>query len=278
MAARDEERGGGQRKTQKEQPDVSTQIAEQNQRAESEELHAEGSGEKERAMAHAVNVIIPALDEEAAIAGVLRGLRAAGFDRIVVVDNGSRDRTACIARAEGAQVVVEPMRGYGAACLAGIAALAPAAGQDIVAFIDADGSDDAEDLRRLVQLVARDEADLALGCRVTGEREPGALPAHARFGNALAGWLIRLRTGYRYRDLGPLRALRYSTLMGLGMKDRNYGWTVEMQLKAARAGLCVRELPVRYHKRVGRSKISGTIAGSARAGAKILLTIARHAD
>ncbi|MGQ0813670.1 MAG: glycosyltransferase family 2 protein [Gemmatimonadota bacterium] len=223
-----------------------------------------------------MHVIVPALDEEAAIVSVIRSLKAAGFEHIVVVDNGSRDRTAQLAVREGACVVSEPARGYGAACLAGMAALGSCAGTDIVAFIDADGSDDARDLHLLLAPLQMNQADLVLGSRTSGVRERGALPAHARVGNSLASWLIKLRTGYRFTDLGPMRALRYTTLMNLGMKDRNFGWTVEMQLKATRKRLRVVEVPVSYRRRVGQSKISGTVSGSVRAGLKILATIARH--
>ncbi|MGQ0563267.1 MAG: glycosyltransferase family 2 protein [Gemmatimonadota bacterium] len=264
---------------------MSTQVADRGHAAQCEQLDRESAGQEAGGAAHALNVsaatarvhvIIPALDEEAAIGGVIRSLRAAGFERLVVVDNGSRDGTSTIALASGARVVREPRRGYGAACLAGMAALEPAGGGDIVAFVDGDGSDDVAGLHAIIAPLLADEADLVLGSRTNGVRERGALPAHARFGNRLAGWLIRLRTGYRFSDLGPMRALHYATLVALDMRDRDYGWTVEMQLKAARARLRVAEVPVRYRRRIGRSKISGTVRGSVQAGVKILKTIARH--
>ena len=222
-----------------------------------------------------MHVIIPALDEETAIPSVVGSLRESGFSELIVVDNGSRDRTAEVARAAGARVVHEAQRGYGAACLAGITEL-DADANDIVAFMDGDGSDDARDLVTVIAPLLAGRADLVMGSRTRGVREPGALPAHARFGNLLATQLIRVRTGYRFTDLGPMRALHMRTLDRLGMRDVDFGWTVEMQLKAARAGLRVLEVPVSYRRRVGRSKISGTIGGSVRAGIKILTTIAKH--
>lgn len=219
---------------------------------------------------------MPALNEEQAIGGVIRALQAEGFARIIVADNGSSDRTREIARAAGATVVDQARRGYGAACLAGIAAVQGTGPDTIVAFIDADGSDDARDLQALIAPLCDDRADLVIGSRTLGAHERGALPRHAQFGNALATWLIRARTGYRYSDLGPMRALRLGTLRQLAMQDLDFGWTVEMQMKAARLRLRVLEVPVRYRRRIGQSKISGTLLGSARAGIKILLTIARH--
>jgi glycosyltransferase involved in cell wall biosynthesis len=223
-----------------------------------------------------VHVVIPALDEEAAIPSVLQSLQAAGFTELIVVDNGSHDRTALFAVQEGARVVGEPRKGYGAACLTGIAALHDVREDDIVAFIDADGSDDPHDLHAVIRPLLASNADFVIGSRTRGACERGALPIHARLGNVLASWLIRLRTGYRFTDLGPMRALRHATLIRLDVRDRDFGWTVEMQLKAARAALRIVEVPVSYRKRVGRSKITGTIKGSIRAGAKILVTIARY--
>ena len=225
-----------------------------------------------------VAIVIPALDEEAAIAGVIGAIPRAGpgwrVAAIVVADNGSRDGTAAAARAAGAIVVPEPRRGYGAACLAGLAHLR-AAPPDIVAFLDADGSDDPAELPVLLAPVIEARADLAVGSRVRGA-EPGALTPVQVFGNALATLLLRALFGARWTDLGPFRAIRWAALERLGMRDRDYGWTVEMQARAARAGLRGVEVPVRYRRRrAGRSKVAGTLRGALGAGAKILVTIGR---
>lgn len=217
-------------------------------------------------------VLIPALNEEQAIAQVLAAIPPGLAQEVVVVDNGSTDRTAEVARSLGARVVGEPRRGYGQACLTGLAALGPV---EIVVFLDGDFSDFPEDLPALLQPILRGEADLVIGSRVLGEREAGALLPQQRLGNALATWLIRLLFGVRYTDLGPFRAIRTEALHRLGMQDRDYGWTVEMQVKAARAGLRLAEVPVRYRRRLGTSKISGTLRGTLRAGHKIIATILR---
>jgi hypothetical protein len=219
-----------------------------------------------------VGVIIPALNEEHALPQVLAELPAS-VDELVVVDNGSTDRTAEVARRAGATVVVEPQRGYGAACLRGLAMLGP---HDVVVFVDGDHSDYPEELPRLVQPIAAGEADFVLGSRLQGQREAGAMPPQAVWGNRLACFLMGWLFGVRYSDLGPFRAIRREALERLGMCDRNFGWTVEMQIKAARAGLRICEVPVRYRRRVGQSKISGTVSGTIKAGAKILYTIFRY--
>ncbi len=221
-----------------------------------------------------VSVVIPALNEERSIPLVLRALPRRLVHEIVVVDNGSTDDTARVARQHGARVVAEPARGYGAACLAGIAACdAP----DIVAFVDADFSDRPEELADVLAPLLDGHADLVVGSRTLGRRERGALLPHARLGNALATTLIRRFFGVRFTDLGPFRAIRAAALAGLDMRDRDFGWTVEMQVKAARRGLRCVEVPVSYRRRVGRSKISGTIAGTIGASRKILGTILREA-
>lgn len=225
-----------------------------------------------------VDLLIPARDEEESLPRLLADLsrqRAAPLRQVVVVDNGSRDRTASAARAHGAVVVSEPRRGYGAACLAGLAALR-AAPPDVVCFLDADGSDDPEDLPALFAPIVRHEADLVIGSRVLGEREPGALAPVQRAGNALATRLLALLFGARFTDLGPFRAIRWPALERLGMRDPGYGWTVEMQARALAAGLRCAEVPVRYRRRrCGRSKVAGTVRGSIGAGWKILFTIGR---
>lgn len=221
-----------------------------------------------------VDVVIPALDEEAAIGAVVAGIMRPSIRSVIVVDNGSHDGTARVAAAAGARVVREPRRGYGAACLAGIAALP--AGCDVVVFMDGDGSDDAEDLPALLALIAADEADLVIGSRTLGRVEAGALTPQQRAGNALATAWLRVRFGLPATDLGPFRAIRHEALAALAMADPGYGWTVEMQIKAARRGLRYLEVPVHYRRRTGRSKISGTLRGTLGAGAKILGLLAWH--
>ena len=221
-----------------------------------------------------IAVVIPALNEEESLPLVLAALPRSRIAEIVVVDNGSRDRTAEVAERGGARVVHEPRRGYGSACLAGIAALSDI---DVVTFVDADYSDFPEELDRVVRPIVEGHADLVIGSRMTGDREHGALLPQALFGNWLATRLIRLFWGVSFTDLGPFRAIRADSLAALEMQDRDFGWTVEMQVKAAQRGLRCVEVPVRYRRRVGRSKITGTVAGTVRASHKILGTILRAA-
>lgn len=225
--------------------------------------------------AQRVGVILPAHNEEEALPGVLAELAGAGAAQIIVVDNGSTDRTSEVARQGGAEVVSEPRRGYGQACLAGKAALKGEI--TIVVFLDADGSDDPAELARLVGPIARGEAEMVLGSRVVGTCEAGALSPQQRFGNWLATRLMRFLIGAKYTDLGPFRAIYREALERLDMQDTNYGWTIEMQIKAHRAGLRVLEAPVKYRRRRGGvSKVSRTLRGSVGAGFKILATIARY--
>lgn len=220
-----------------------------------------------------ITVIIPALDEERAIGGVLASIPQ-WVDEVIVVDNGSTDRTATIAGETGATVVAEPRRGYGAACLRGIAA---SRAGTLVVFMDADASDDPDDMATLVDPIIDGHAQLVIGSRTRGNAEHGALTPQARFGNWLACALMRLRWRSRFTDLGPFRAIRRDDLDRLGMTDRTYGWTVEMQIRALKTGFSCVEVPVSYRRRVGRSKISGTVRGVLGAGTKILGMIARHA-
>ena len=220
-----------------------------------------------------VGVIIPALNEEHAIAKVIGDIPG-WVDITIVADNGSSDLTRDVARRAGAQVVCERDAGYGAACLAGIAALPPV---DVVVFLDGDYSDYPEDMANLVDPVLRNGMDLVIGSRVLGEREAGSLTPQQRFGNWLATRLIRAIWGVAYSDLGPFRAVRTVSLTRLAMRDRDFGWTVEMQIKAAAAGMKTCEVPVRYRRRIGVSKVSGTVKGTILAGYKILTTIALYA-
>ncbi|APZ96472.1 glycosyltransferase family 2 protein [Fuerstiella marisgermanici] len=226
-----------------------------------------------------VTVIIPALNEEASLPLVLGDLPEVG--QIIVVDNGSVDGTARVAADTGATVVEEPDRGYGAACLAGLdhirhSILSGDPAPRVVVFLDADYSDHPDLLPQLVAPILNGQTELVLGSRLQGRREPGAMPPQSVYGNRLACFLMRLRFGVRYTDLGPFRAIAYESLCGLKMVDRNFGWTVEMQIKAARAELRTLEIPVPYRRRIGTSKISGTITGTIKAGSKILYLIALY--
>jgi glycosyltransferase involved in cell wall biosynthesis len=194
---------------------------------------------------------------------------------VVVVDNGSRDRTAEVARAAGAVVVSEPRRGYGSACQAGLAYLRPRPPLAI-AFLEADGSDDPADLERVTAPILDGRAELVIGSRVLGGAAPGAMTPVQIWGNRLAVTLLGLLFGARFTDLGPLRAVRWDTLERLDLRDRDYGWTVEMQARAARLGARCLEVPVCRRRRVaGRSKVSGSLRGTLGAGFRILTTIAR---
>lgn len=219
-------------------------------------------------------LIVPALNEEDVIGTMLSRLPPGLFDVVIVADNGSTDRTAEISRAHGAVVVSEPKRGYGAACLKAMDALPVEV--EIVVFLQADASEDAGEARLLLAPIANGRADLVIGSRVLGQAEPGALLAHQEFGNTVACTLIRWIYGVRYTDLGPFRAIRATSLRQLEMRDRNYGWTVEMQVRAIQHHLRIEEVPVSYKKRVaGENKVSGNWKASLQAGFKIVTTILR---
>ncbi|HUZ46640.1 MAG TPA: glycosyltransferase family 2 protein [Terriglobia bacterium] len=219
-------------------------------------------------------LIIPALNEAETIGPLLRQIPANLFSQIIVVDNGSRDLTAETALAAGAQVIREPRRGYGQACISGLEQLKPSI--NAVVFMDADLSDDPQDLERLIRLFGQSSWDMVMGSRVLGSAEKGALTPIQRFGNWLTTRLIVLLWNVHFTDLGPLRILRRDSLERLKLQDRTYGWNVEMQAKAAQLGLKTLESPVNYRQRQsGRSKISGSISGSFRAGVKILWTVYR---
>jgi len=219
----------------------------------------------------AVSLIIPARDEERGLRELLPRLCPFELGQLIVVDNGSRDATARVAAEGGALVVREPRTGYGSACRAGIRALGPRA--RVVAFLDADLADDPARLPDLVDPVLAGEADLVIGCRPAALREPGSMTLPQRFGNRLATTLIRIGWGHAYADLGPFRAIERRALARLALRDRRFGWTVEMQVRAAEEGLRIREIPLAYRRRVGVSKISGTVKGTLLAGYWILRTV-----
>ncbi len=223
-----------------------------------------------------VSAVIPALNEEATIAAVIRSIPDHLVSEVVVVDNGSTDETAARARDAGARVVCQPSRGYGRACRTGVEAVSPIA--EVVVFLDGDGSDCAEVMDRLLAPIAAGTHDFVLGSRVCGEREPGSMNGAQLLAGALAGAGVRLLYGVRYTDMCPFRAIRRAALLGLGMREETYGWNLEMQMKAARGGLRILEVPVPHRRRAGgRSKVSGDFAASARAGLRIVWTLGRVA-
>jgi glycosyltransferase involved in cell wall biosynthesis len=224
-----------------------------------------------------ISVIIPALNEEEPIADVVRACLTTGLpDEIIVVDNGSTDRTAECARAAGAKVVVEPTPGYGRACAAGVRALSPEC--QIVVFLDGDGSDCPELMEQLVRPVAEGKQDFVIGSRTRGKREPGSMNFQQVFAGRVAGVLLRILYGVSYTDMCPFRTIRRDALDRLGMKEKTYGWNLEMQMRAARSGLRILEVPVNHRCRTGgESKVSGTLRGTFVAGARIIATLFRVA-
>jgi glycosyltransferase involved in cell wall biosynthesis len=225
----------------------------------------------------AVSVIVPALNEAEPIAGVVREVAATKIPvEIIVVDNGSADRTAERARAAGARVVSEPVPGYGRACMAGIRALSPEC--DIVVFLDGDGSDCPEFMNQLVDPIVAGTHDFVIGSRTRGHREPRSMNFQQILAGCIAGLVLRLLYGVRYTDMCPFRAIRRDALEKLGMREQTYGWNLEMQMKAARAGLRILEIPVNHRRRAGgESKVSGTLRGTFVAGARIMATLIRIA-
>lgn len=224
-------------------------------------------------------VIIPAYNEEESIGKVIADIPKDLSCEIVVVDNGSTDSTAEVARDAGATLLSEDRRGYGYACLKGIdyaKSKSPRERPEIIIFLDGDYSDYPEEMRMLVRPIVEDGYDMVIGSRTSGNAEKGALLPQAVFGNALATALIKLFYGARFTDLGPFRAIRLDKLIELDMTDTTFGWTVEMQVKAAKKGLKCTEVPVSYRKRIGASKITGTLSGSVKAGYKILWTIFKN--
>lgn len=223
-------------------------------------------------------VIIPAFNEENAVGKVVRDIPTHKVDEVIVVNNNSTDKTSKIAAKEGATVLFEAKKGYGNACLKGIDYLKNGRTKptDIVVFIDADYSDYPEQLINLVAPIEMDKADFVIGSRALGNRDKGSMTFTQIFGNWLATSMMRLFFGANYSDLGPFRAIRYDSLMSLDMKDKTYGWTVEMQIKAVKQKLRYCEVPVDYRNRIGFSKISGTLKGTILAGYKIITTIFKY--
>jgi len=223
-----------------------------------------------------VSVVIPALNEEATIADVVRAVPRQVASDVIVVDNGSDDRTVERAREAGARVVRESRRGYGSACSAGVRALA--ADCEIVVFIDGDGSEYPELMGKLVEPILKGTHDFVLGSRLRGRREPGSMSFPQVFAGRMIGLMLRALYGIQYTDMGPFRAIRRDALLGLGLREMTYGWPLEMQMRAARARLRILEVPVDYRRRTGgKSKISGTIRGTILAGTRILMTLTRVA-
>lgn len=221
-----------------------------------------------------IDVIIPVFNEADAIGNVITEIPKNLIRHIVVCNNGSTDDTVGVALSHGAIVVNEAQKGYGNACLKGMAYLASLERQpDIVVFLDGDYSDYPEEMFFLVQPIMYHKAELVIGSRSLGEMEHGAMMPQQIFGNWLATTLIRRIYNYDFTDLGPFRAIKYSSLIAMNMEDKTFGWTVEMQVKAAKLGMKTTEIPVKYRKRIGKSKVSGTIKGSILAGHKILWTI-----
>lgn len=224
-----------------------------------------------------VDVIIPAFNEENSVGKVLAEIPADLVREVIVVNNASTDETVRAATTGGATVLDEPVKGYGRACLRGMAHVAAKAeAPDAIVFLDADYSDYPEEMRMLLAPIESGEADMVIGSRALGQRQRGSMTPQQVFGNWLATNLLRLIYGYRFTDLGPFRAIRYESLLALAMEDKTYGWTVEMQVKAAKQKLRCAERAVRYRVRIGKSKVSGTVKGTIMAGYKILYTLFKY--
>ena len=221
-----------------------------------------------------ISIIIPALDEEESIASVIDDLPKGIVDEIIVVDNGSSDRTVSVAENAGAKVVKEDVKGYGAACQKGVSC---AGDSDFIVILDADYSDYPERICILLDPIIEQDFDMVLGSRILGNAEKGSLNLPQVLGNKLAVSLIQKLTGFGYTDMGPFRAIKTEKIKGLNMIDRNFGWNVEMQIKAVKQGLRIKEVPVDYRNRIGESKISGTISGVVKAGMKITYSVFRYA-
>ncbi|MEQ8243235.1 glycosyltransferase family 2 protein [Fulvivirga sp.] len=228
-------------------------------------------------MKYIVNVIIPAFNEENGVGSVIKEIPKGLVEEVIVVNNASTDQTEKEAVKAGATVLKEEVKGYGRACLKGMHYISmKQVKPDIVVFIDADHSDYPEEIPYLLKPIIDDDIDFVIGSRALGKKERGAMTPQQVFGNWLATSLMRLFYNVRFTDLGPFRAIKYEKLMALDMQDKTYGWTVEMQLKAAKMKMKCVEVPVNYRKRIGFSKISGTVKGTILAGYKIIWTILKY--
>ncbi len=224
-----------------------------------------------------IKVIIPAFNEQNGVGNVVNDIPKDIVEEVVVVNNASTDETEVVAKEAGATVLREPLKGYGRACLRGIDYISKGEPKpDIIVFIDADYSDYPEELTMLIKPIIDEDVDLVIGSRALGGREKGSMTPQQVFGNWLATSLLKVFYGVKFTDLGPFRAIKYNKLIELDMQDKTYGWTVEMQLKAAKKGLACTEVPVNYRKRIGFSKISGTVKGTLMAGYKIIWTIFKY--
>ena len=228
-------------------------------------------------MKSTLDVIIPVFNEEKSVGHVVRDLPKNWVREIVVVNNGSLDASSAVAEEAGAKVLDEPIKGYGRACLKGIEYLKKKQDPpDVVVFLDGDYSDHPEELPDLVEPILNGDYDMVIGSRKLGQKEKGAMEPQAVFGNWLATRLLKLLYGYSFTDLGPFRAIKWEQLLDLGMVDKDFGWTVEMQVKAAKKGLKYKEVPVSYRRRIGVSKVTGTLKGTLMAGYKILWTLFKY--
>lgn len=224
-----------------------------------------------------IDVVIPAYNEEESIGKVIEDIPGSLVRYIIVCNNGSSDRTAERAKEKGALVVNADQKGYGSACLAGLAHIKELeVAPDIVVFLDGDYSDFPQEMPLLIEPISNSSMDMVIGSRALGNMERGSMQPQQVFGNWLATTLIKIFYGYQFTDLGPFRAITYSALEKINMKDRDFGWTVEMQVKAAKMGMKTTEVPVSYRRRIGVSKVSGTIKGTILAGQKIIWTIFKY--